>query len=61
MEDSGALPLEMDVTHLNMGDVIDIFPYEGVTRAHDSGKELSTFSLKTDVLFDEVLSSAVSA
>ena len=27
MEDSGALPLEMDVGEMNMGDVIDIYPY----------------------------------
>ncbi|MEF1306952.1 aconitate hydratase B, partial [Vibrio owensii] len=30
MEDSGALPIELDVQNMNMGDVIDIFPYEGV-------------------------------
>eukprot|EP00971_Amphidinium_carterae_P107687 2132303-Amphidinium_carterae.1 len=29
MEDAGALPIETDVSNLNMGDVIDIFPYEG--------------------------------
>ncbi|MEI7795936.1 MAG: aconitate hydratase B, partial [Methylococcaceae bacterium] len=29
MEDSGALPFECDVSQLNMGDVIDIFPYQG--------------------------------
>ncbi|RUM62670.1 MAG: aconitate hydratase B, partial [Sulfurimonas sp.] len=28
-EDSGALPLELDVTNMNMGDVIDIYPYKG--------------------------------
>ena len=32
MEDSGALPLEMDVAEMAMGDVIDIYPYEGVAR-----------------------------
>jgi len=32
MEDSGALPIEMPVDGLNMGDVIDIYPYEGVTK-----------------------------
>lgn len=54
MEDSGALPLEMDVTKFKMGDVIEVFPYEGVTRAHGTGEELCNFSVKTDVLFDEV-------
>ena len=37
MEDSGALPIEMPVDDLNMGDVIDIYPYEGVTKRHDTG------------------------
>ena len=38
MEDSGALPIECDVTVLNMGDVIDIHPYEGVIRNHERGR-----------------------
>ncbi|MBE2295586.1 MAG: bifunctional aconitate hydratase 2/2-methylisocitrate dehydratase [Phycisphaerales bacterium] len=54
-EDSGALPItDCDVTHMNMGDVIDIYPYEGVVKNHDSGAELSRFSFKSDVLLDEV-------
>jgi len=55
MEDSGALPIEMPVDGLNMGDVIDIYPYEGVTRRHDGAQEeICRFSLKTEVLLDEV-------
>ncbi len=54
MEDSGALPIEMPVDNLNMGDVIDIYPYEGITRAHETQKEICRFHLKTDVLLDEV-------
>lgn len=54
MEDSGALPIELNVDKLKMGDVIDIFPYEGVVRGHESGETLSEFQLKTPVLFDEV-------
>ena len=54
MEDSGALPLEMDVTTLHMGDVIDVYPYEGVVKKHGTDEVVSTFSLKTDVLLDEV-------
>ncbi|MFM8333056.1 MAG: bifunctional aconitate hydratase 2/2-methylisocitrate dehydratase [Candidatus Methylumidiphilus sp.] len=54
MEDSGALPIECDVAVLNMGDVIDIHPYEGVIRNHDSGAELCRFALKTDIIVDEV-------
>ena len=54
MEDSGALPLEMDVTKLGMGDVIDIYPHEGKVRNHVTDEVLSEFSLKTPVLLDEV-------
>jgi aconitate hydratase 2/2-methylisocitrate dehydratase len=54
MEDSGALPFECDVTGMAMGDVIDIYPYEGVVKRHDSGEVVCTFELKTDVLLDEV-------
>merc|ERR1719230_2085102 len=43
MEDSGALPLEMDVSSMNMYDVIDIYPYEGVVKSHDTGELLTTF------------------
>jgi len=54
MEDAGALPIECDVDQLAMGDVVDIFPYEGVIRRHDEAGELCRFELKTDVLLDEV-------
>ncbi|WP_440867406.1 bifunctional aconitate hydratase 2/2-methylisocitrate dehydratase [Symbiopectobacterium purcellii] len=54
MEDEGALPIEVDVNELNMGDVIDIYPYKGEIRLHDSDTVLATFALKTDVLLDEV-------
>jgi len=54
MEDSGALPIEMDVTKMEMGDVIDVFPYEGVVKRHGTDEVISTFKLKTQVLLDEV-------
>ncbi len=54
MEDAGALPIEVDVSKLGMGDVIDIFPYKGKVTNHDSGEVLAEFKLKTDVLIDEV-------
>ena len=54
MEDSGALPIEMDVDNLAMGDVIDIYPYEGVTKRHGTNEVVCKWSLKTDVLLDEV-------
>lgn len=54
MEDSGALPIEMPVDDLAMGDVIDIFPYEGVTKRHGTDEVVCNWELKTDVLLDEV-------
>jgi len=54
MEDAGALPIEFDCTNLNMGDVIDVYPYKGEVRRHDSNELVTTFELKTDVLLDEV-------
>ena len=70
MEDSGALPFECDVTNLAMGDVIDIYVYEGTIKRHacpepfgsaqespverESDEVICTFALKTDVILDEV-------
>ncbi|HGJ5863107.1 MAG TPA: bifunctional aconitate hydratase 2/2-methylisocitrate dehydratase [Arsenophonus nasoniae] len=54
MQDAGALPIEVDVTSLNMGDVIDIYPYKGEIRSHATNALLATFALKTEVLLDEV-------
>lgn len=54
MEDAGALPVEVDVSKLNMGDVIDVYPYEGKVCHHDTSELLAQFKLKTDVLIDEV-------
>ncbi|MFU2059238.1 bifunctional aconitate hydratase 2/2-methylisocitrate dehydratase [Avibacterium volantium] len=54
LEDAGALPIEVDVSKLNMGDVIDIYPYQGKICKHDSDEVLAEFRLKTNVLLDEV-------
>ncbi|PSV14140.1 bifunctional aconitate hydratase 2/2-methylisocitrate dehydratase [Photobacterium kishitanii] len=54
MEDAGALPIEVDVTKLAMGDVIDVYPFKGEVRRHDNDELVATFKLKTDVLIDEV-------
>ena len=54
MEDAGALPIEFDCTDLNMGDVIDVYPYKGEVRRNGSDELVTTFELKTDVLLDEV-------
>jgi aconitate hydratase 2/2-methylisocitrate dehydratase len=52
MEDAGALPIELDVSQMNMGDVVELRPYEG--RALKDGKVIAEFKVKSDVLFDEV-------
>ena len=54
MEDSGALPIEMDVSNMHMGDVVDVFPYQGVAKRHGTDEVIATFALKTEVLLDEV-------
>ncbi len=54
MEDAGALPFEADVSNLNMGDVVDIYPFEGKITQHDSDEVISEFGLKSEVLIDEV-------
>ncbi len=52
MEDSGALPIELDVSQMNMGDVVELLPYAG--KALKDGKVVAEFQIKSDVLFDEV-------
>lgn len=54
MEDAGALPIEMGVDEMDMGDVIDVYPYEGKVCRHGSDEVISTFELKTQVILDEV-------
>ena len=51
-EDSGSLPIEVDVSKLEMGDVIDVLPYDG--KLLKNGAEVASFKLKSDVLLDEV-------
>jgi aconitate hydratase 2/2-methylisocitrate dehydratase len=52
MEDSGALPIELDVSKMAMGDVVELRPYEG--KALKNGEVIAQFKVKSDVLFDEV-------
>ncbi len=54
MEDAGALPVEMDVSKMGMGDVIDVYPYEGKVKRHGTDEVIAEFELKTPVLLDEV-------
>ena len=52
MEDSGALPIELDVSKMNMGDVVELRPYDG--KALKDGQVIAEFKIKSDVLLDEV-------
>ena len=52
MEDAGALPIELDVSKMETGDVIELRPYEG--KALKNGVVISEFTVKSDVIFDEV-------
>ena len=51
-EDSGSLPIEVDVSKMEMGDVLDIYPYEG--KIEKNGAKIADFALKSQVLLDEV-------
>jgi aconitate hydratase 2/2-methylisocitrate dehydratase len=52
MEDAGALPIELDVSQMEMGDTIELRPYEG--KALKNGQVIAQFQVKSEVLFDEV-------
>jgi len=52
MEDAGALPIELDVSQMEMGDVIELRPYAG--QALKDGKIIAEFQVKSEVIFDEV-------
>jgi len=54
LEDSGAFPVECDVSKLNMGQEIIFEPFDGKILDAASGEVLSRFELKTPVLLDEV-------
>ncbi|PLA73634.1 bifunctional aconitate hydratase 2/2-methylisocitrate dehydratase [Hydrogenovibrio sp. SC-1] len=52
-EDSGSLPIECDVSQMNTGDVITIYPYEGKI-TNEAGETISTFELAPETMPDEV-------
>ncbi len=51
-EDSGALPIQAEVTAMETGDVIDLYPYEG--RIEKEGEVIAEFGLAPNTLGDEV-------
>lgn len=54
MEDSGVFFIEMDVKNIYMGDVIDIFLYEGLVKKYGINEVIIIFFLKSFVLLDEI-------
>ena len=52
-EDAGALPIECDVSKMETGMVITIYPYKGEI-TNENGEVISTFKLKPETIFDEV-------
>ena len=54
LEDSGAFPIEMDVTNMEMGQEIILKPFEGKVIDANSNEIITEFELKTDVILDEV-------
>ena len=54
LEDSGAFPIELDVSNMEMGQEIILEPHNGKVLDANTNEVISTFELKTDVLLDEV-------
>ena len=54
LEDSGAFPVECDVSKLEMGQEIIFEPFKGKISDANTNELLSEFKLKTEVLLDEV-------
>ncbi|MBE9188856.1 bifunctional aconitate hydratase 2/2-methylisocitrate dehydratase [Gloeocapsopsis crepidinum LEGE 06123] len=52
-EDAGALPIQCDVTKMETGMVITIYPYKGEI-TNEAGDVISTFRLTPDTITDEV-------
>ncbi|MDY7025674.1 MAG: bifunctional aconitate hydratase 2/2-methylisocitrate dehydratase [Pseudomonadota bacterium] len=54
MEDSGAMPIECDTTSMDMGDLIDLYPFEKKVTKHGSDELICEYDYKSEVLLDEV-------
>ena len=50
-EDSGGLPIEVDVSSLETGDIIDVYPFEG--KIEKNGSVVATFKLNPNTIADE--------
>ena len=54
MEDSGAFPIEMDVSNLVYGQQIDLYPYEGIITENNSKKIITSWKMHSETLLDSV-------
>ena len=54
MEDSGALPIEMNVEDIKMGQTIDIYPYDGICKDYNTNNLISKFEYKSPTILDSV-------
>ena len=54
LEDSGALAFECDVSDMNLGDVIEIYPYEQKVINAETNQLLCNFEYKSNTLLDGV-------
>jgi len=54
LEDSGALAFECDVSRMNLGDVIEIYPYEQKVVNYDTKEVLCNYEYKSNTLLDGV-------
>ena len=54
LEDSGALAFECDVSKINLGDVIEIYPYEQKVVNFDTKEVLCDYEYKSNTLLDGV-------
>jgi len=52
MEDAGALPIELDVSKMEMGDEIELKVFEG--KAYKNNQAICSFEVKSPVIFDEI-------
>ena len=54
MEDSGSLPIEMNVENIKMGQIIDLYPYEGLTKDNKTNKLLCKWQFKSPNILDSL-------
>jgi aconitate hydratase 2/2-methylisocitrate dehydratase len=54
LEDSGAFPIELDVSDMEMGQEIILEPHNGRVLDANTNEVITTFELKTNVILDEV-------